>query len=172
MVDLLTDEAFWRDMLALTWDYHTYEGRDTASRFLADQLLKYPSTYELREDLVELQTRFEGLAWIQDYFTFDTTVGHTSWIFRLVLLANCSWKGHMVYTHLEDPRGFREKIRPSNPEENHGESAEARKKEQEHLDEEPSVIVVGGGQSGLDAAARLKTLDVNALIIERNERHR
>ncbi|KAI6029336.1 FAD/NAD(P)-binding domain-containing protein [Pisolithus microcarpus] len=171
VVELLTDEALWRDMLALTWDYHTYEGRDRVNKFLADQLPKFnPSTFKLREDLVELQTPFEDLAWIQGYFTFDTTVGHASGIFRLVPLANGSWKGHMVYTNLEGLRGFPEKIRPSNPGENHGEPAEARKKEQEYLDEEPSVIVVGGGQSGLEASARLKALDVNALIIERNER--
>ncbi|KAI6115926.1 hypothetical protein F5141DRAFT_1212525 [Pisolithus sp. B1] len=172
VVDLLTDEAFWRDMLALTWDYHTYEGRDRVKQFLADQLPKFsPSTLKLREDLFGLQTPFEDLAWIQGYFTFDTTVGHASGIFRLVPLANGSWKGHSVYTNLEDLRGFPEKIRPSsNPEEVHGKSAEARKGEQERLDDERSVIIVGGGHSGLDAAARLKALDVNALIIERNER--
>ncbi|KAI6133975.1 hypothetical protein EV401DRAFT_2064454 [Pisolithus croceorrhizus] len=158
--------------IANAWDYHTYEGRDRVKRFLTNQLPKFsPSTLKLREDLVELQTPFEDLVWTQDYFTFDTTVGHASGIFRLVPLANGSWKGHMVFTNLEDLRGFPEKIRPSgNPEEIHGKSAEARKREQEHLDEEPSVIVVGGGQSGLDAAARLKALDVNVLIIERNER--
>ncbi|KAI6168813.1 FAD/NAD(P)-binding domain-containing protein [Pisolithus thermaeus] len=168
VVDLLTDEAFWRDMLALTWDYHTYEGRDRVKKFLTDQLPKFSlSTFKLREDLVELQTPFEDLAWIQGYFTFDTTVGHASGIFRLVPLANGSWKGHTVYTNLEDLRGFPEKIRPSShPEEIYGESAEAK---QERLEEEPSVIIVGGGQSGLDAAVRLRALDVNALIIERNE---
>ncbi|KAI6120372.1 FAD/NAD(P)-binding domain-containing protein [Pisolithus croceorrhizus] len=172
VADLLIDEAFWRDMLALTWDYHTYEGRDRVKQFLADQLPKFsPSTLKLREDLFGLQTPVEDLAWIQGYFTFDTTVGHALGIFRLVPLANGSWKGHSVYTNLEDLRGFPEKVRPSsNPEEVHGKSAEARKGEQERLDDERSVIIVGGGHSGLDAAARLKALDVNALIIERNER--
>ncbi|KAI6131184.1 FAD/NAD(P)-binding domain-containing protein [Pisolithus croceorrhizus] len=172
VIDLLTDEAFWRDMLSLTWDHHTYEGRDRVMKFLADQLPKFsPSTLELHEDLVGLETPFEDLAWIQGYFTFDTTVGHASGIFRLVLLANGSWKAHTVYTNLEDLRGFPEKIGPSSyPEEIYGGSAEAGRRENEHLDEEPSVIIVGGGQSGLGAAARLKALDVNALIIERNER--
>ncbi|KAI6115931.1 FAD/NAD(P)-binding domain-containing protein [Pisolithus sp. B1] len=160
VVELLTDETFWRDMLALTWDYHTYEGRDRVEKFLADQLPKFsPSTLELHEDLVGLQTPFEDLAWIQGYFTFDTTVGHASGIFRLVPLAK--WFMERAY----------EKIGPSShPEEIYGESAEARKREQERLEEEPSVIIVSGGQSGLDAAVRLKALGVNALIIERNER--
>ncbi|KIK22727.1 hypothetical protein PISMIDRAFT_679944 [Pisolithus microcarpus 441] len=172
VVDLLVDDAFWRDMLVLTWDYHTFEGRDRVKEFLTDQLPKFsPSGFRLREDLVGLQTPFEDLAWIQGYFTFDTTVGHASGIFRLVPVVNGSWKGHTVYTNLEDLKGFPEKIGPlRNKETNHGKWAEARRKEQECLDEEPSVIIIGGGQSGLEAAARLKVLGVKALVIERNER--
>ncbi|KAI6145597.1 FAD/NAD(P)-binding domain-containing protein [Pisolithus tinctorius] len=172
VVDLFVDDAFWRDTLALTWDYHTYEGRDRVKKFLADQLPKFNlAAFKLHEDLVGLQTPFEDLAWIQGYFTFDTTVGHASGIFRLVPLANGSWKGHTVYTNLEDLKDFPEKIGPlRNSEANHGKWAEARKREQECLDEEPSVIVVGGGQSGLEVAARLKVLGVKALVIERNER--
>ncbi|KAI6131180.1 FAD/NAD(P)-binding domain-containing protein [Pisolithus croceorrhizus] len=159
-------------VLVLTWDYHTYEGGDKVKKFPADQLPGFnPSTLKLHEDFFGLQTPFEDLAWIQGYFTFDTTVGHASGIFRLVPLANGSWKGRSVYTNLEGVRGFPEKIIPSNnPEEIQGKPAEARKREQEYLEEEPSVIIVGGGHSGLDAAARLKALDVKALIIERNER--
>ncbi|KAI6046382.1 FAD/NAD(P)-binding domain-containing protein [Pisolithus marmoratus] len=172
VVDLLVDDAFWRDMLALTWDYHTYHGRDGMKKFLADQLPKFSlSAFKLREDLVGLQIPFEDLAWIQGYFTFDTTVGHASGIFRLVPLENGSWKGHTVYTNLEDLKDFPEKVGSlRNQEANHGKWAEVRKREQECLDEEPSVIIIGGGQSGLDAAARLKVLGVKSLVIERNER--
>ncbi|KAJ7792195.1 hypothetical protein B0H14DRAFT_2394788, partial [Mycena olivaceomarginata] len=34
----------------------------------------------------------------------------------------------------------------------------------------PTVLIVGGGQSGLELAGRLKCLDVSVLVIEKNAR--
>ncbi|KNZ76104.1 Flavin-containing monooxygenase YUCCA3 [Termitomyces sp. J132] len=45
-----------------------------------------------------------------------------------------------------------------------------RKREIEFVDKSLMVLIVGGGQSGLDVAARLKALDVPTLIIEKNQR--
>ncbi|KAG6327305.1 hypothetical protein ID866_11784, partial [Astraeus odoratus] len=79
IVDLLFDDALWRDMLSLTWDFHTYEGRNTVTRFLTDQLPKFdPTAFKLREDLVHFQMPYEDIAWIQGFFTFETTVGFAS----------------------------------------------------------------------------------------------
>ncbi|KAG6333166.1 hypothetical protein ID866_5921 [Astraeus odoratus] len=172
ILDLLLDGALWRDMLALTWDFHTYEGRHKVMRFLTDQLPKFDlSAFKLREDLVSLQMPYEDMAWIQGFFTFDTTAGHASGIFRLLPLADGSWKAHVVYTNLEDLKSFPEKIGAlRNHEPNHGKWAEMRERERQFLDEEPSVVIVGGGQSGLEVAARLKMLGLNALVVERNKR--
>ncbi|KAI5992051.1 FAD/NAD(P)-binding domain-containing protein, partial [Pisolithus marmoratus] len=169
VVDLLVDDGFWRDILAFTWDFHTYEGRDTIKQFLADQLPKFnPSAFTLREDLTELHMPYEGIAWIQAFFNFDTTIGHASGIFRLVPLADGSWKAHTIYTSLEGLRGFPEKIDLRNHEMNCGKWDET--KEQDFLNEEPTVVIIGGGHSGLILAARLKMLGVNALVVEQNER--
>ncbi|KAF9237573.1 FAD/NAD(P)-binding domain-containing protein [Melanogaster broomeanus] len=160
VVDLLLDDVWWRDMLALTWDFHTFEGKNVVSKFLEDQL----------KDLVELQQPYEDIAWIQALFDFDTNVGHASGVFRLVPLPDGSWKAHVVYTNLENLKGFPElngSLRDHQP--NHGKWAAKREREREFLDEEPSVIVVGGGHSGLDVAARLKMFGLNALVVERNE---
>ncbi|KAH7888534.1 FAD/NAD(P)-binding domain-containing protein [Phlebopus sp. FC_14] len=172
VVDLLVDDVLWRDMLALTWDFRTFDGPDAVKQFLVDQLQRFnPSSFVLRTDLVELQQPYEDIKWIQAFFAFDTTVGHASGIFRLVPLANGSWKAHVVYTNLEDLKGVRELIGPlRNYQPNHGKWAASRAREREFLDEEPSVLIVGGGQSGLDVAARLKMLGLNALVVERNER--
>lgn len=51
-VDLLVDDGFWHDVLTLTWDFHTYEGKDTIKHFLANQLPKFnPSAFTLCKDL-------------------------------------------------------------------------------------------------------------------------
>ncbi|KAF9237574.1 FAD/NAD(P)-binding domain-containing protein [Melanogaster broomeanus] len=174
VVDLLLDDVWWRDMLALTWDFHTFEGKNAVSKFLEDQLkVAEPQlhTFRLRQDLVQLLRPYEDIAWIQAFFDFDTNVGHASGVFRLVPLPDGSWKAHLVYTNLENLKGFPELIGSlRNYEPNHGKWAAKREREMEFLDEEPTVVVVGGGQAGLGIAARLKMLGLNALVVERNER--
>ena len=174
IIDLFLDCGFWRDMLALTWDFRTFEGKNAVSKFLQDQLGIFnpqPDTFSLQHDRIELQQTYEDIAWIQAFFTFDTNVGHASGIFRLVPLPDGAWKAYVVYTNLEDLKGFPERIGPlRNFQPNHGKWDVKREREREFLDEEPTVVVVGGGQSGLDVAARLKMLGISALVVERNQR--
>jgi hypothetical protein len=172
VIDLLVDDVFWRDMLALTWDFHTFQSTHSVSKFLTDQLPLFTlSSFALRNDLVELQRPYPDLAWIQAFFDFETTVGLASGVFRLVPLADGSWKAHTIFTNLEDLKGFPEQTGPRRDHQpNHGKWAAKRAREVEFVDEEPSVIVIGGGQSGLDVAARLKMLGLNPLVVEKHER--
>lgn len=162
VVDLFVDEGLWRDMLAFTWDCHTYEGRNTIRKFLADQLPKFnPSAFRFHDELTGFYMPYEDLVWIQAFFDFDTTIGHASGVFRLVPLADGSWKAHTVYTGLEGLTGFPEKIGPLR---NHEMNCA------HFLDMEPTAIIIGGGHSGLILAARLKILGIDTLVVERNER--
>ena len=43
-----------------------------------------------------------------------------------------------------------------------------RRKAQTYTDRDPTVLIVGGGQAGLSAAARLNHLGVDTLIVDRN----
>ncbi|KAG1721001.1 hypothetical protein EDB19DRAFT_2044478 [Suillus lakei] len=152
VIDLLADDVFWRDMLALTWDFHTFYST--------------PS-----KDLVELQRSYPDIAWIQAFFDFETTVGIASGVFRLVPLADGSWKAHTVFTNLGNLKGFPEENGPRRDHQpNHGKWATKRAREIECVAEEPSVIAIGGGQSGLEVAARLKMLGIKTLVVEKNER--
>ncbi|KAG1751336.1 FAD/NAD(P)-binding domain-containing protein [Suillus paluster] len=172
IIDLLVDDVFWRDILALTWDFHTFQSTPAVEKFLTDQLPLFTlSSFTLKKDLVELQRPYPDLAWIQAFFDFETTVGIASGVFRLVPLADGSWKAHTVFTNLEDLKGFPEQNGPRrNHQPNHGKWAAKRAREIECFDEEPSVIIIGGGQSGLDVAARLKMLGMKSLVVEKNER--
>ncbi|KAG1751335.1 uncharacterized protein EDB91DRAFT_1297935 [Suillus paluster] len=172
IIDLLVDDVFWRDMLALTWDIRTFQSTPSVEKFLTDRLPLFTlSSFTLKKDLVELQKPFPDLAWIQAFFGFETTVGIASGVFRLVPLADGSWKAHTIFTNLEDLKGFPEQNGPRrNHQPNHGKWAAKRAREIECLDEEPSVIIIGGGQSGLDVAARLKMLGMKNLVVEKNER--
>ncbi|KAG2357457.1 hypothetical protein BDR07DRAFT_1363138 [Suillus spraguei] len=172
VIDLLVDDVFWRDVLALTWDFHTFQSIPSVKTFLSDQLPLFTlSSFKLREDLVELQRPYPDIAWIQGFFDFETTVGIASGVFRLVPLADGSWKAHTVFTNLEDLKGFPEQNGPRRDyQPNHGKWAAKRAREIECIDEDPSVVVIGGGHSGLDVAARLKMLGMKTLVVEKNER--
>ncbi|EGO25706.1 hypothetical protein SERLADRAFT_437430 [Serpula lacrymans var. lacrymans S7.9] len=166
------DDAFWRDMFALTWDMRTFQSTPAIEKFLADQLKAFKvSAFKLRKDLVCLEKPYPDLAWIQGFFDFETQVGLASGVFRLVPLPDGTWKAHTVLTNLEDLKGFPEKIGSlRNFQPNHGKWADQRAREKEFADADPQVVVIGGGQSGLEIAARLKALDVSTLVLEKHER--
>ncbi|PFH45534.1 hypothetical protein AMATHDRAFT_71621 [Amanita thiersii Skay4041] len=169
---LFLEDSWWRDMLALTWDFRTFRGTPAIIQFLQDRIPStHPRAWKPRQEYLELQCLADDLAWISAFFDFETDVGIASGIVRLVPTANGDWKAHVVYTNLENLKGFPEKLGPlRNPLPNHGSWAEERKREAEFVDTDPAVLIIGGGQSGLDVAARLKCLDIRSLIVEKNER--
>ncbi|KIK03022.1 hypothetical protein K443DRAFT_677178 [Laccaria amethystina LaAM-08-1] len=167
---------YWKDILALTWDLRTFEGTATIKAFLVDRLADAQiQNVKLSDDIKpQLQQPHPDLAWIQLLFTFETKIGSATGIARLVPLKigdRVEWKGQSIFTHLDSLKGFPEKIGAlRNPEPNHGRWEEARRKEVAFGGADPTVLIIGGGQSGLEVAARLKALDVPTLVIEKNER--
>jgi hypothetical protein len=159
-------------MLALTWDMRTFSGQSKIHTFLNDRLaLSKLDGFSMRDDYVGLQQPYPDLAWISLFFDFSTGVGKASGITRLVPTLSGEWKAHVVYTNLESLSGFPEKVGPlRNHSPNHGKWESQRKKELDFVDSDPVAIIIGGGQSGLEVAARLKALDVPSLVLEQNPR--
>ncbi|KAF9522147.1 hypothetical protein CPB83DRAFT_823118 [Crepidotus variabilis] len=170
--------VFWRDILAFTWDFRTFEGTPVIREFLQARLAEVNiSNVQLQTDAgltPTLDKPFPDLTWIQFFFKFETEVGLGFGIGRLVPLlvtGDAIWKAHLLFTNLEDLKGFPEQLgsrRNGLP--NHGKWEEQRRKEVAFEDREPTVLVVGAGQSGLEVAARLKALGVDSLIVEKNEK--
>ena len=176
-----TDFAvYWRDMLVLTWDFRTFEGTPKIKQFLVDRLSKPKtiSNIQLQNgSQIQLVKPYPDLAWIQFSFSFETQFGLGLGIVRLIPLSTDGpngnvlvWKAHTIFTNLDDLKGFPEKIGPlRNGQPNHGKWESEREKAR-IVDEDPVVLIIGGGHSGLDVAARLKALDIPALVVEKNER--
>ena len=179
-----TDFAiYWRDMLALTWDFRTFEGTSRIKQFLVDRLSKPKtiSNIQLQNgSQIRVVKLYPDLAWIQLSFTFKTQFGLGSGIVRLIPISmngpNLNenvlvvWKAHCIFTNLDDLKGFPEKIGAfRNAQPNHGKWKAEREKAR-FVDKDPTVLIIGGGHSGLGVAARLKALDIPALVIEKNER--
>ncbi|KAF8656499.1 hypothetical protein AX16_002518 [Volvariella volvacea WC 439] len=170
IINLFVTDCWWRDLLALTWDFRTFKGPSAIKAFLSDRLaLSKLSGFKLRS--TSLERPFPDIAWIQTLFDFETDVGIGFGIVRLIPNPNGEWKAHVLFTNLEALKDFPEKIgRFRSYESNHGEWEEGRKREAEFRDGDPSVLIIGGGHNGLDLAARLKALGVSTLIVEKNEK--
>lgn len=175
VLDLLTEDAFFRDMLVLTWHFRTFQGTAEIKRFLEERVanIKFEKgSFKLGS--ADLQKPYPDLAWIQSMFSFETDIGIASGVFRLVPTSSANglvWKAHTVYTNLDNLKGFPEQIgHLRDPLPNHGKWKDKRAREIEFLDEDPTVLVVGAGQSGLDIGARLKALGVSTLIVEKQPR--
>ncbi|KAJ7135908.1 hypothetical protein C8R44DRAFT_769283 [Mycena epipterygia] len=168
---LFVENAYWRDILALTFDFRTFTGAISIQTFLTDRLAQAQmSAFKLKDEYVDLQQPYPDLAWIQAIFSFETIIGLASGVFRLVPQADGEWRAHCMFTNLEDLKGFPEKVgslRDSAP--NHGKWEEARRRSSFEASN-PTVLIVGGGQSGLEIAARLRCLDVSVLVVEKNPR--
>lgn len=172
LTSLFLPDCFWRDLLSLTWDFRIFRGPEKIKQFLRDQLSIFkPRSFTLRDDNVSLGRPYPDFVWINAMFDFQTGIGNCSGVARLVPTQSEGWKAHVVFTNLEELHGFPEKTGPlRNPLPNHGSWAQQRQKESDFEDTNPTVLIIGGGQSGLILAARLKVLEVSVLVVEKNQR--
>ena len=170
----LVDDAFWRDILSLTWDFRTFYGNERIKKFLTDRLaISKLSALKLDASSAAVHQPYPDVLWIQAFFTFSTAAGTGSGILRLVPTPSGEWKAHTIFTTLEGLHGCPELTGPLREQEpKHGTWPEQRQREREceAPDQQPVVLIVGGGQSGLELAARLKYLGVKTLVVEREAR--
>ena len=178
--NITTDFAvYWRDVLVLTWDFRTFEGTPKIKQFLVDRLSKPKTVSNIQlHNGSQLVKPYPDLVWIQLSFSFETQVGLGSGFVRLIPIStggpnsngDIVWKAHSIFTNLDDLKGFPEKVGAlRNAQPNHG-KWEAEREKSRFVDKDPTVLIVGGGHSGLGVAARLKALDIPALVIEKNGR--
>ena len=120
-----------------------------------------------------------GTVSIEAIFKFETAQGRGSGILRLIPDAadGNRLKAWTLLTALDELKGFEEQLGSSRP---RGQSysrdfrgpnwLDLRKASAEYADRDPVVLVVGGGQAGLAIAARLKQLQIDTLIVDRELR--
>ncbi|PCH39755.1 FAD/NAD(P)-binding domain-containing protein [Wolfiporia cocos MD-104 SS10] len=172
ILDLFVEDAYWRDYLVLTWDFRTFDGSSAIRKFLTDRLAPAQLDSFKLKDFVRLEKPYPDLAWIVAVFEFESKVGIATGVLHLVPTATGQWKAHTVFTTLEDLKDFREKVGPLRSQAHvpGTEWAEKRQRELDFADSDPAVLIIGGGHSGLELAARLKFLDVPVLVVEKSAR--
>ena len=176
---LFMDDSHWRDLLAFTWHIDTVSGGDQIGRFLAQTLPRVkPHVFEIAEGRTPPSVvKRAGVETIEAIISFKTAVGPCSGVIRLVADDKGRLRVWVMLTSLEQISGHEERIhdhRPTGKEFSGGFGAEnwldVRNKQRAYEDHEPTVLVVGGGQSGLGIAACLGRLGLDTLVIDRHER--
>ena len=166
-----TEDCFWRDLIAFTWNIRTFEGRAEITRMLEATLSRVqPTGWMVTAGEEPAETDGITEAWID----FETSAGRGHGHLRLrggrcwtLLTTLYELKGY------EEPKGLR---RPMGAE--HGVHRdrttwlEDREDETQKLGvtEQPYVLIVGGGQAGIGLAARLRQLSVPTIVIDKRAR--
>ncbi|WP_298240378.1 NAD(P)/FAD-dependent oxidoreductase [uncultured Bradyrhizobium sp.] len=178
---LFLADSFWRDVLALSWNLQTLAGREAIAPALAALAPKAaPTKFEIAPNRAPpRQVTRAGTASIEAIFHFETAIGRGSGIVRLVPDAADGerLKAWTLLTALDELKGFEEQLGTSRP---RGQAysrdfrgpnwLDLRNASRDYAKRDPAVLVVGGGQAGLAIAARLKQLQVDTLIVDRESR--
>lgn len=174
---LFRADGHWRDIVAFTWHLHTFSGRRELEIAFEDTLPQVePSEIVLSPSPAARRVQRGGADSIEAFFEFRTVHGRGRGVVRLVD-EDGSPQAWTLLTTLQELTGFEERIGDRRPR-GTGYSRtfggrnwlDQRLAALEYDDTDPDVLVVGGGQAGLAIAARLKLLDVDALIVDKMER--
>lgn len=178
---LFLADSFWRDALALSWNLQTLAGRDAVAQALTALSKKAaPSIFKLAPNRAPpRQVTRAGTNNIEAIFNFETAIGRGGGIVRLVpdTADGDRLKAWTLLTALDELKGFEEQLGTSR---RRGQAysrdfrgpnwLDLRNASRDYSERDPAVLVVGGGQAGLAIAARLKQLQIDTLIVDREAR--
>jgi Pyridine nucleotide-disulphide oxidoreductase len=178
---LFHPDSHWRDVLALTWQIRTVNGLDAILRELKAHIGRaHPTGFRTDPHrTAPRQVTRAGTNAIEAIFRFETAEGRGSGVLRLIPDANDgnTLRAWTLLTALDEIKGFEEQIgrsRPKGTSYSHNFRGpnwfDLRRSAAEYVERDPVVLVVGGGQAGLSIAARLSQLQVDTLIVDREQR--
>jgi len=179
LASLFAADSYWRDLLALTWRIQTIAGATAIARELGAAARRAsPRGFALAPDRTAPRhvTR-AGIDAIEAIFRFETAQGRGTGVLRLVPDADGAMKAWTLLTTLDEIKGHEERLGQSRPSGSayardfHGPNwLDARTTAAAYTDRDPAVLVVGAGQAGLSAAARLGQLQIDTLMVDRGAR--
>jgi putative flavoprotein involved in K+ transport len=162
---LFVEDCYWRDLVAVTWSIETIEGRDAIAAFARRQMPAIaPTAFELDDPALQLTDEKQG------WFTFETATARCRGHVQLE-----EGKAKIVLTAMVELIGFEEPGGARRPLGLEHKAAKGRTFWPDHRIEEeqtlghsvqPYCLIVGGGQNGLQLAARFKRLGVPALVVD------
>ena len=169
---LFQPDAHWRDLIAFAWDVRTLSGAGKIAAALRPNAVAAGRFgIDPRRTPPRRVTR-AGTEVIEAFFRFETARARGQGVLRLL-----EGKAWTLLTAADELKGFEESTGNRRP---HGEAysrdfrgpnwLDRRKAAAAYEGRDPVVLVVGGGHAGLSIAARLKQLNVDALVVDRETR--
>jgi putative flavoprotein involved in K+ transport len=171
VAQLFTENGFWRDLLAFTWNLKTVQGPESIADMLTG-CLPHVSPVSFTRATESVPAIVEGVD--EAILSVETRLGRGSGHIRVrdgkivtLLTTLNELKGH------EEPQGQSRSLGAE-----HGIRRD-RKTWHEKLQSEadalgykiqPFCLVIGGGQGGIALGARLRQLNVPTIVIDRHER--
>ncbi|KAI7204166.1 FAD/NAD(P)-binding domain-containing protein [Hortaea werneckii] len=165
--NLFLDQGVWRDKLAFTWDYRTFNFRSNILQAAKDL---FPHTraanFAFLKPAPQICRPYPDFAQLQFVVSFDTELVSASAVINAVLTKD-GWRLYTMHTAAEQLKQFPE-LPPTDGHMTGSVSWEAqRHKEVDTVC--PEVLIIGGGQNGLALSARCKALGMENLVIEQSD---
>jgi putative flavoprotein involved in K+ transport len=171
---LLSPGCTTRDLLALSWDFRNGVGAEESAQLLAGADATAPVSIErlpAREPVVEGE---DGSRTIRAFLAFRNEVGGGEGFVQLAETSD-GWRADAFVLTLSSLDSHPAQVDSSRPVGRIHGAVEDRpmwseQRDHEFETEDPTVVIVGAGHNGLILAARLRSLGIAALIVERNQR--
>ncbi len=177
---LFLRNSHWRDLLAFTWNVQTISGKANIVKALKQYKPRArPGGFETDSGRTppRLVTR-AGTEGIEAIFEFTSASGPAEGVVRLIRDDEDGVvKAWTLLTALSEIEGFEAAVGDARPT---GQSYsrdfrgpnwfDQRQSSVAYADRDPTVLVVGGGHAGLSIAAQLTQLQIDTLIVDREER--
>ncbi|KPV71896.1 uncharacterized protein RHOBADRAFT_39941 [Rhodotorula graminis WP1] len=173
-----TDDGSWRDILTIDFDMNSLK---RAKGEIKQHLDKYgvPEIRSLKVIKPHDAVINKDANWLQAFTTFETADSRGKGFLRLreSTPGSGDWRAFTFFTALWEVKGHEEFAghrRPLGAEHGTHDSSEnwldRRQKQIRFEGEDPTVLIVGGGQNGLMLAARLGAIGIKTLVVEKNGR--
>jgi cation diffusion facilitator CzcD-associated flavoprotein CzcO len=177
-LDLLSADVYWRDLLAVTWDLHTFYGAEQVGTALRAYLPSAKlSGLRMTRQAEPRRVVRAGVPTIEALVDFDVAGGRGQGVIRLTEAEGTRrLVGWTLMTALDELAGFPERPGGRDPQAWYGRDFGApnwldqRTADARYDERDPAVLVIGAGQAGLAVAARLRQLGVDTLVVDRHNR--
>ncbi|KAF8989026.1 FAD/NAD-P-binding domain-containing protein [Cyathus striatus] len=171
--DCFLPNGWLRDLLIFTWDRRSLHGQDKITNHLSQYLKAVEfSNFELEDD-PHLKPELAHLSVVSSGFKFTTPHIVGRGYFSLVQVdPNAGlWKALFVNMSAEHIKGHEEMGEDHTAYQGtNGTWPNVQNMRKREIETNPSVLVIGGGQTGLNIAARFKQMEIQTLVIEKNAR--